>query len=390
MRTSMSFVLMLSFGCDDPDAGLTDPSTEPEAEVVVDDGTPVDTAFEMEVVSQLREPWAMTFVPDGRMLITQKRGELLLVTQDGEQTPISGVPDIAYGGQGGLGDIIVHPDFASNGRVYISFAEPGEGGTRGAAVARATLDVDASALTDLEVIWRQEPKVEGQGHYAHRMLFGPDGYLFISSGDRQLQTPAQDLSNTLGTIVRLDEDGGVPADNPFADDGGVTAQIWSYGHRNPLGLALDGAGTLWEHEMGPRGGDEFQRIEPGENYGWPEVSDGDNYNGTLIPDHDTDDSFRSPEASWNPAISPAGLIIYTGDQFPSWRGKAIMGGLSSQALIWVTFACAEEGRETCEADRYEMGTRIREVEQGPDGAVWLLEDERSGQGGRLLKLVPEG
>lgn len=345
--------------------------------------------FETVVIAQLDKPWAMTFLDEGQMLVTQKTGELLVVTTDGDQTPITGVPGVDYGGQGGLGDVITHPNFNENGWIYVSFVEPGEGDTRGAAIARARLDLDARQLTELSVIWRQGPKVSGRGHYAHRMAFGPEGHLFVSSGDRQLQTPAQDRTNNLGAILRLSEEGRAPEDNPFFDEGGMTAEIWSYGHRNPLGLAFDADGVLWEHEMGPRGGDEFQRIERGQNYGWPTVSDGDNYDGSQIPDHDTRPDFRLPEESWNPVISPSGLIIYTGTVFPDWQGQALMGGLSSASLIRVSLDCEAEGRTACESKRTRMDNRIREIEQGPDGAVWVLEDGQDSGASRLLKLVPK-
>lgn len=346
-------------------------------------------------VTQLNEPWAMTFLPDGRLLVTEKPGRLLIVTQEGEQSaPVSGVPDVDYGGQGGLGDVVLHPDFAANSTIYLSYVEAGEGDRRGAAVARATLTLNADGGGDLgnvEVVWRQHQKHLGRGHYGHRIAFSPDGYMFISSGDRQKFDPAQDMSQNLGKIVRLNDDGSVPDDNPFADQGGVTAQIWSLGHRNPLGLAFDAEGRLWNQEMGPAHGDELNLVLPGRNYGYPVVSNGDHYDGTEIPDHDTRPDFEAPKAYWVPAISPGGLMFYSGDLFPDWKGNAFIGGLSSKALIRVEI----NGDEAREAERFEMGVRIREEEQGPDGAIWLFEDEDEDRetgvtsGGRLLKLTPK-
>lgn len=370
-------------------ASLPAPMTAPQP---ASDNSSVHPPFSINSIVQFDQPWAMTFLPDGRLLVTEKPGRLRLLDMSAPgATPsigtISGVPVVDYGGQGGLGDVVLHPDFADNGLIYLSYAEAGDGDTRGAAVARAKLTLDENgggALSELEVIWRQVPKVAGRGHYGHRLAFGPDGYLFISSGERQKFDPAQDMQSNLGKIIRLNADGSVPADNPFADRGGVSAQIWSLGHRNPLGLAFDAQGRLWETEMGPRGGDEFNLIERGDNYGYPIVSNGDHYDGRTIPDHDTHPEFNAPAASWNPVISPSGLVIYTGTQFPDWRGDALLGGLSSQALIRVEF----DGVAAHEAARYPMGQRIREVEQGPDGAVFLLEDGRDGSGGRLLKLVP--
>ena len=297
----------------------------------------------------------------------------------------SGLPTVAYGGQGGMGDVVLHPQFASNRYVYYSYAEAGSNSTYGAVVARAPLTLDANgggSLGTAQVLWRQSPKVGGQGHYSHRIAFGPDGKLWITSGERQQGTPAQDMATNLGKVIRLNDDGSVPADNPFVNQGGVAAQVWTLGHRNLLGIAFDGAGQLWTHEMGPAGGDELNLIERGTNYGWPIVSNGDNYDGTPIPDHPTRPEFNAPEAWWNPVIAPAGFIIYSGNLFPYFKGQGFIGGLASQSLVRIQF----NGITAREAERYPMGQRIREVEQGPDGAIWLLED---GAGGRLLKLTPK-
>lgn len=342
--------------------------------------------FAITEVAEFNEPWAMTFLPDGRLLVTEKKGALKLVdVSDTERVgDVSGVPKVAYGGQGGLGDVVLHPQFASNGLVYLSYAEAGDGDTRGAAVMRGKLTLDGNgggALTGTKVIWRQVPKVSGGGHYGHRIAFGPDGDLWITSGERQKFDPAQDMKSNLGKIVRLRDDGSLPQDNPFAKDGGVAAQVWSLGHRNLLGLAFDAQGRLWNIEMGPRGGDELNLVERGANYGYPIVSNGDHYDGRPIPNHNTRPEFNAPKVTWTPVISPAGFIIYSGSQFPDWRGDGFIGGLSSQALVRVEF----DGTRAREAARYDMGERIREVEQGPAGDIWLLED-----GGRLLKLTPAG
>jgi glucose/arabinose dehydrogenase len=347
----------------------------------------IGDAFVATPVAQFDEPWAMTFLPDGRLLVTEKPGRLkLLDVRTGKVADVSGVPRVAHGGQGGFGDVILHPRFAGNGWVYLSYAEAGDGGA-GAAVARAKLDLGADGgarLGELQVIWRQDPKVSGQGHFGHRLAFGPDGKLWITSGDRQKFTPAQDMNANLGKVIRLNEDGTVPEDNPFHARGGVAAQIWSLGHRNPLGLAFDSQGRLFVHEMGPRGGDELNLIRKGANYGYPVVSNGDHYDGRNIPDHVTRPEFEAPLITWNPVISPAGFIIYTGKLFPDWHGSGFIGGLSSEALVRVEFS----GDGAREAQRFDMGKRIREVEQGPDGAIWVLEDERNGSGGRLLRLTP--
>lgn len=341
----------------------------------------VANAFVATTMGEFDEPWAMAFLPDGRVLVTEKRGKLQVHTPGGASAEITGVPIVSYGGQGGLGDVVLHPQFASNGTIYFSFAEDGDGG-QGAAVARAKLALTANggALNDVQVIWRQVPKVSGRGHYGHRIAFDSQGYFWISSGERQKFDPAQDLWTNLGKIIRLHDDGTVPADNPFASQGGAAAQIWSLGHRNPLGIDFDARGQLWNVEMGPRGGDELNQVKRAANYGWPVVSNGSHYSGTDIPDHDTRREFEAPALYWNPSISPSSLLIYSGGEFPSWRGNAFIGGLSSQSLIRVEF----DGDHAREAQRVAMGKRIRAVEQGPEGAIWLLED---GRRGRLLKLT---
>ena len=352
--------------------------------------------FESQPVAQFDEPWALAFMPDGRMLITEKKGNMYVVAQDGTRSrAINGMPDVAYGGQGGLGDVAVHPDFANNGLVYISYAESGFGDTRGAAVARAVLNSPDKRpyLSDVEIVWRQYPKLVGRGHYAHRILFDDEGYLYISSGDRQKFTPAQDMQSNVGKIVRLNDDGSIPDDNPFVDyfsddpfvdDEGVYPQIWSLGHRNPLGIAFDLEGQLWDIEMGPAGGDELNRVERGANYGYPIVSNGEHYDGRPIPDHDTRPEFNAPAAWWTPVVSPGDLMVYKGDLFGDWRGDALIAGLSSQAIVRVSL----DGSSAREVERYNMGRRIRSVNEGPAGALWVLEDTRGGRGGRLLKLTP--
>jgi aldose sugar dehydrogenase len=349
-----------------------------------DNSLTAQNAFTVSPVATFREPWAMAFLPDGRLLVSEKRGALKLYAIDtGQTVDVTGVPAVEYAGQGGFGDVVLHPEFATNGLVYVSYAESGERGTAGAAVARARLVLDAgrASLDGLDVIWRQTPKVDGRGHYGHRIAFGPDGFLYISSGERQKFTPAQDMQQNLGKIVRLNDDGSVPNDNPFADRGGVAAQIWSLGHRNPLGLAFDAEGRLWNVEMGPMGGDELNRVERGANYGYPLVSNGSHYGGGDIPDHDTRPELAAPAVWWNPVISPSSLMFYGGSEFPQWRGNAFVGGLSSQSLVRIEIG-AGGARE---AERFRMGERIRAVEQGPDGAIWLLEEP-----GRLLRLTARG
>jgi len=343
-----------------------------------------DHPFAVEAVAEFDEPWAMAFLPDGRLLITEKKGQLLLVSPGSATAlPITGTPKVDYGGQGGFGDVALHPEFDDNSVIYLSYAEAGDKDVRGAVVASATLTLgDAGgALSNARVIWRQVPKVKGRGHYGHRLLFSDDGYLFVSSGERQKFDPAQDMQSNLGKIVRLHPDGSIPADNPFIAQGGVAAEVWSLGHRNPLGVDFDANGQLWNTEMGPRGGDELNRVIRGANYGYPTVSNGRHYSGKDIPDHDTRPEFEAPKAWWTPVISPGDLMIYSARLFADWQGDGFIPGLSSEALIRIEF----DGESAREAERFNMRRRIRAVEQGPGGAIWLLED---GSGGRLLKLVP--
>lgn len=340
--------------------------------------------FNIEPIGTFAEPWAFAFLPDGRLLVTEKAGQLQLFDPAaGASTAISGVPQVKYEGQGGLGDVALHPQFATNHEIYLSYAEPGEGNLSGAALARAQLVLEEDGggrLEGLEVIWRQVPKFSGRGHYAHRILFDADGTLWLSSGERQQFEPSQDMTSNAGKLLRLNADGTAHADNPFADEGEVAAQAWVVGLRNPLGIAFDPQGQLWEVEMGPAGGDELNRIERGANYGYPVVSNGNHYDGRPIPDHDTRPEFSAPVISWTPVISPSSLTFYTGQLFPNWHGNAFISGLSSQSLVRVTF----DG-EVREAERFDMGKRIRGVKQGPDDALYLIED---GEGGRLLKLTP--
>jgi len=383
--TTLAASLLWLSGCDGNAAngGAVQDTAAPQAEATA---APAADAIEglpfaSTEVASFNEPWALAFLPDGSLLVTEKSGVLKHVTlPGGEAREISGVPEVGYGGQGGFGDVMPHPQFADNGLVYFSYAEDGDGG-RGAAVARARLDVDAGALQDVEVIWRQVPKVSGNGHYAHRIKFGPDDMLWISSGDRQKFDPAQDMTSNMGKMLRLNDDGSVPADNPFADQGEIASQVWALGLRNPLGIAFDGEGKLWEIEMGPAGGDELNLIERGGNYGYPIVSNGNHYDGRPIPDHDTRPEFIKPLITWTPVISPSSLMVYSGTLFAEWTGNAFASGLSGQTLVRIEL----DGTTAREAERFAMGARIRGVTQGPDGALWVIED---GKDGRLIRLAP--
>ena len=343
-----------------------------------------------EAITSFENPWAMAFLPDGHSLVTEKAGTLWLLDKNQQKRfAVTGTPNVKARGQGGLGDVIVHPDFKTNSTIYISYIErdPKDDAYSGAVIERATLNISDSgaSLAGRELIWHQSPKVTGNGHYSHRMAFSPDGYLFITSGDRQKFTPAQNMAMNLGKILRLNADGSVPQDNPFYGNGSVTEQIWTLGHRNPLGIDFDEQGNLWSHEMGPRHGDELNIIEKARNYGYPVVSQGDHYSGVKIPNHEDYPIYKAPENAWVPAISPAGFIIYKGDLHKDWKGNGFIGGLSSEALVRVTFSQDGQKWNVEEAERYEWGKRVREVEQDNKGNIYVLEDK---EGGRLIKLQP--
>ncbi|BCW89677.1 Aldose sugar dehydrogenase YliI [Alphaproteobacteria bacterium SO-S41] len=360
----------------------------------------------VEVLTPVENPWGMAYLPDGRLLISEKQGELRIFADGKLGEAIGGLPEVEFKGQGGLLDVEIDPKFAENQLVYIYYVEaadpqpddakePGDTRTgtkpnddiilKGGAVARGRLE--GNEIKELTTIWRQEPKEIGRGHFGGRLAFAPDGKLFISSGERQRFDPAQDLKGNLGKIIRINPDGSTPSDNPFIAQGG-RADIYSMGHRNPLGLAIHPTtGALWENEMGPKGGDEINIIEPGKNYGWPIVSDGDNYDDTPIPDHKTRPEFQAPIISWNPVISPSGMAFYTADLFPTWKGSVLLGGLSSTALIRVML----DGDKVTGEERITTGQRIRDVIQAPDGAILLLTEgtaDGDPADGQLWRLTP--
>lgn len=346
--------------------------------------------FKTEVLGTFEEPWAAAYAAGTQTLfVTEKAGTIRFMDMGTRRMgTVTGGPQVDYGGQGGLGDIAFLPAEA-NGRlgtrtIYLSWAESGPNDTRGAAVGRGRLvcgEADACRIEGLQVIWRQ-PKVTGRGHYSHRLAISPDGrYLFVSSGDRQKLTPAQDTANNLGSIVRLNLDGTPASGNAFTGQAGRAQDIWSYGHRNVLGLAFDRQGRLWNMEHGPAGGDEINLVRKGANYGWPVVSEGDHYDGRDIPPHSTRPEFIAPAISWNPVIAPGDFILYSGKLFKAWAGQAIVGGMKPTVLVRVAFD-GEKGREV---SRVPMERRIREVVEAPDGAILLLEDKA---GGRLLRLTP--
>ena len=333
------------------------------------------------VASNLDDPWALAFLPDGRMLVTQRSGRIRIVTRDGQvSAPIAGVPAVYSSGQGGLLDIALAPDFAMSRLVYFSFGEPGDGGAT-TAVARARFADDR--LQDTTVIFRALPRTGGGAHFGSRLAFGRDGTLFVTTGDRFQFDPAQDLSGHLGKVLRINGDGSVPADNPFVGRRGVRPEIWSYGHRNVEGAAIHpGTGRLWTHEMGPAGGDELNITEAGRNYGWPLVSWGRHYDGRAIPAPTTRPEFGQSIRHWVPVIAPSGMAFYTGDAIPAWKGNLLIGGMVARAIVRLTLS----GDQVTAEERISVGGRIRDVRQGPDGTVYALDESN----GTLLRLTAAG
>lgn len=336
--------------------------------------------FTISEVASFGSPWAMDFLPGSGLpltnaaLVTERNGKLwLLDVTTGKKQQVSGVPAVKVAGQGGLGDVVAHPGFAGNQRIYLSFAEAGPNGTSGAAVGygRLILGQGQPRLEGFKVIWRQQPKVTGDGHFSHRIVFANDGTMFVSSGERQKMDPAQDPNSDLGKIIHMTDEGQR-----------IGGNWYTLGHRNVLGLSFDADGRLWETEMGPKGGDELNLIVQGKNYGWPRASYGTHYEGRDIPDDHKGQGFEEPKAWWNPSISPGGLLVYTGDAFPQWKGDALIPALSGEALIRVDL----NGEQARKADQWDLGKRVRAVDQGPKGEVYLLFDQ--GSGGGLVRLDP--
>ena len=333
------------------------------------------------LAKDLTHPWGMAFLPDGRLLFTERAGQLRILNTDSTLSkPIKGVPEVFNQGQGGLLDVALDPDFQNNQLVYLSFSEPGDDSTASTALGRGKLQ--DNRLEDFEVIFSQEPKIKGPNHFGGRIVFTPKGNLFLVLGERFQFDPAQDLSNHLGTIVRLNPDGSIPEDNPFIEQADAKDEIWSYGHRNIESAAIDPATSkLWVVEMGPMGGDEFNQPEAGRNYGWPVVSWGDNYDGTEIPDPTTRPEFADAAIHWTPTISPSGMIFYTGEMFPEWKGSAMIGGLTASGIVRVSV----DGQQAEEVERIPLAARTRDVEQAPDGSIYVLTDDENG---KILRLRP--
>ncbi|RXH57702.1 PQQ-dependent sugar dehydrogenase [Granulicella sibirica] len=392
-------------------------ATQVKAQINAGEQKPeADVPFTLTQVTTLNLPWRIAFLPDGRMLITEKVGPIWVVTQTGEKTPVANAPAVLARGQGGMLGIYLSPHYAKDHFVYLTYSEPGEGGSSLAlARAKLTLGQGSASLDDLKVIWRDGERGQG-GQFGAAVAFSPDSkYLYLTVGDRQRMTPAQDPNQPLGKILRLTLDGKPAPGNPMAGKTGAASvpvidppddteaaktapvvktytfpgpnltqsETWSMGHRTPYGLAFAPDGKLWEMEHGPKGGDELNLILPGKNYGWPLASYAVNYNGVPIPSPDTRPDLTKPVIYWTPIIAPGNLMFYKGSMFPQWNGSALISGLASKAILRVTF----DGKGGAKpAERWEVGHRIRDVEEAPDGALWLLEDAR---GGGVFRVTPK-
>jgi glucose/arabinose dehydrogenase len=339
------------------------------------------------VVSGLANPWALAFLPDGRMLVTEKPGRLRIATRDGKLSPaVAGVPQVFAVSQGGLHDVIIDRGFAQNGTIYICYAEPTSGGARTALLRAKLADEATPKLDDVKVIFRQDGPLSSGGHFGCRIVQMPDNNLFLTTGDHfRYRDEAQNLGNHLGKLIRIAPDGSVPQDNPFAGRSGAKPEIWSYGHRNMQGAALHPAsGKLWIHEHGPRGGDEVNIPEKGKNYGWPVIGYGIDYSGAKIHEATSKPGMEQPIKYWVPSIAPSGMAFYTGDLFPKWKGSVLVGGLVSQNVVRLEV----DGEKVTGEERILQGIRerIRDVRVGPDGAIYLATDNSAG---RILRVSPK-
>jgi glucose/arabinose dehydrogenase len=341
-------------------------------------------AFNIERIARLEHPWAITFMLDGRALVTERPGRLRIVSQDGNvSAPVEGLPPVRVSGQGGLLDVALAPSFAQDRMIYWSYVEPRQGGTS-TSVARGRLSDDGARVENVQVIFRQTPWA-GSGHYGSRLVFDREGHLFVTLGERQSNKEerlAQNLSNTLGKIARINADGSIPSDNPFVGRGGAQASIWSLGHRNVQGADLNPeTGELWAIEHGPRGGDELNVVRAGLNYGWPVITYGENYNGEPITDSPVHEGMEQPVYYWDPVIAPGDMDFYRGELFP-WRGDILIGGLVVNSIVRLHL----EGERVVGEERFNLGRgRIRDISEAADGSLWVATDEDNGE---ILRLTP--
>ena len=352
--------------------------------------TPTQGIVRAETIAEgFNHPWGLAFLPDGRIMVTERSGEMRIVSRDGQKSaPLTGVPAVVARGQGGLLDIAVDPDFQRNRTIFFSYSEPGEGNTAGTSVARARLAAGDAGLEDVRVIYQQQPKLPGAGHFGSRIVFNRDGTLWVTQGDRQSPSNrqgVQDLTKLQGKIVRINKDGTVPKDNPFVGRADARPEIWSYGHRNVQAAAIHPeTGELWSVEHGPRGGDELNNPKPGKNYGWPIICYCVDYSGQKMAENEgtAKEGLEQPVYYWDPVIAPSGMAFYTGDRYPGWKGSLLIGSMGTLSMVRLTMV---NGRVTSE-QRFLSGVgRVRDIQQGPDGLLYLVTDADNG---KLVRVVP--
>lgn len=395
---SAASALAQSGGTEQPaQTAETQPPNAPDQQPAFPEQTraplPAETVtVETETVADgLPNLWAMELLPDGGMLVTAKAGDMHIVSPDGQAgAPIRGVPEVMSEGQGGLLDVVLAPDFAQSGVIFFAFSEPRKDGGNGASVARARLETDGSgsgSLQDVQVIFRQTPAYDGDKHFGSRLVFGPDGHLFVTVGERSdtpIRDQAQDLASGLGKIFRINTDGSAPDDNPFAGRADAQPEIWSYGHRNIQSAAIDREGRLWTVEHGPRGGDELNQPQAGLNYGWPVITYGVAYSGEPVGRGLTAmEGMEQPVYYWDPVIGPSGMVIYEGEEFPAWDGAFLVGGLVSEGLVVLRM---EDGRVASE-ERIPLDARVQDVKVGPDGAVYAMTESDNNGPSAILRLT---
>jgi glucose/arabinose dehydrogenase len=372
-------LLALFFSCNEKDNGADGQTNPPEFTGTIIKSEKQNFGVQ-EITTDLSNPWGIAFLPDGRILVTERSGEIRIV-KDGKllDEKITGVPAVYASGQGGLLDIQLHPDYKSNGWIYLSYSKPGSGGGA-TTITRAKLE--GNQLKDIQELFTAQPYSSSGVHFGSRIAFDGKGYMFFSSGERGTMSNAQTLSNHLGKILRLHDDGRVPADNPFVNTANAKPEIWSYGHRNPQGLIYDKeTGTLWEHEHGPQGGDELNIVQKGKNYGWPEITYGENYGGGKISDYTSKEGMEQPVTYWVPSIAPCGLAKVTSDKYPNWKGNLLVGALSFQHVARVELS---NNKYVKQEKLLDKKARVRAIAQSPDGYIYVATESP----GMLLKLVP--
>ena len=375
--TKFSVILFVVLaGCAEKDNDAQSRNIQPNSANLI---TSEKHKFSLDTITtELSNPWGIAFLPDGRILVTERAGEIMIVEGGRITGKVEGVPKVYAQGQGGLLDIQLHPEYSSNGWIYLTYAKPGSGGG-GTTLARTK--IEGNKFTGLQELFSAQPFTSSGAHFGSRIAFDGKGYVFISSGERGAMENAQNLGNHLGKVIRLHDDGKVPADNPFVNTAGAKPEIWSYGHRNPQGMIYDKkTNTLWAHEHGPRGGDELNIVVKGKNYGWPKITYGINYNGDIISNKTTMEGMEQPVTYWVPSIAPCGMAIVTSDKFPQWQGNLLVGALSFQHVARVEL---NNGKYVAQEKLLDKVARVRAIAEAPDGSIYVATEGP----GMLLRLT---